>query len=155
MNPCPCGFDGDRQRACRCTPDQVERYRRRISGPLLDRIDLLLRLNRAPLGQLLSSAGDEECSEVVRRRVSLARETALSRQGCSNARLGGKALGEHSETNSADRRYLERAAEKLGLSMRSCHRVLRVARTIADMATEEVIGRPHLDEALAYRQLAL
>lgn len=153
MNPCPCGFDGDRQRACRCTPDQVERYRRRISGPLLDRIDLLLRLNRAPPGQLLSPGKKAECSDTVRERVGLARAAALERQGCSNARLGGEALGQHCRLAPADRRYLEGAAEKLGLSMRSCHRVMRVARTVADMAGEASIRRPQLEEALAYRQL--
>jgi magnesium chelatase family protein len=155
MNPCPCGFDGDRQRACRCTPDQVDRYRQRISGPLLDRIDLLIRLNRIAPGQLLSPGKNAENSAAVRERVCKARARALQRQGRSNAALEGDAMDRHCELVTKDRLYLEKAASRLGLSMRSCHRIIRVARTIADLGEAGQIDQPHLVEALAYRQLAL
>ena len=156
MNPCPCGFEGDRQRSCRCTPDQVERYRQRISGPLLDRIDIQLRLPRIPASQLLDSSKAVEVgdgSAQVRDRVIAARAQALERQGICNGRLAGDRLREHCELSAVNRRYLEQAAEKLRMSLRGCERVLRVARSIADLAGEAEICKPHLVEALAYRQL--
>ena len=155
MNPCPCGFEGDRQRPCRCSPDQVQRYRQRVSGPLLDRFDLLLQLNRVAPGELLGEVQPGEHSSKIRERVSVARQTALARQDCCNARLAGDALKRHCELAEADRRRLEEVAGKLGLSMRACQRVLRVARSIADLAGSGRITRPHLAEALAYRQASL
>lgn len=157
MNPCPCGYEGDRQRHCRCTPDQVERYRQRVSGPLLDRIDIQLRLPRLPPSSLLEAAAGsdgEDASATVRARVIAARSMALERQGVSNSRLTGGELREHCALSDSDRLYFESAAEKLGLSLRGCERALRVARSIADLGNEPVICKPHLVEALAYRQAA-
>ena len=155
MNPCPCGFEGDRRRACRCTPDQVDRYQQRLSGPLLDRIDIQLRLPRLPPSSVLdgAAAAEEEHSEQVRARVNSARELAMERQGVSNARLTGDAMREHCALPEADRRYLEQAAERQALSLRGVERVLRVARSIADLAEAPQLNRAHLVEALAYRQL--
>ncbi len=155
MNPCPCGFDGDRQRSCRCSPDQVQRYRQRVSGPLLDRFDLLLHLHRAPAGELLAGADGEECSATVRGRVSKARAVALDRQGCMNARLGDADATQHCTLTGKDRDHLEQAAEKLRLSLRGCQRILRVSRSLADLDECERIERPHVVEALAYRQAAV
>lgn len=155
MNPCPCGYDGDRLRDCRCTPDQVERYRQRVSGPLLDRIDIHLRLPRLPASSLLQSTrgeADGEGSAAVRARVAAARSLALTRQGASNGQLTGEQLRRHCDLTASDRRHFEQSAEKLGLSLRGCERALRVARSIADLAGETAICRPHLVEALAYRQ---
>ncbi len=156
MNPCPCGYDGDRQRHCRCTPDQVERYRQRVSGPLLDRIDIQLRLPRLPPSSLLQGATGEaegDGSAAVRERVVAARSLALARQGVSNSQLTGEKLRECCALSASNRRYFEQAAEKLGLSLRGCERALRVARSIADLGGEPTICKAHLVEALAYRQL--
>ncbi len=155
MNPCPCGYEGDRQRACRCTPDQVDRYQQRISGPLLDRIDMQIRLPRLSPGSLLDGVdpGNEESSETVRDRVNAARELALARQAVCNAQLTGEALREHCALARRDRNYLEQAAERHGLSLRGVERVLRVARSVADLAREPRLAKPQLVEALAYRQL--
>ncbi len=153
MNPCPCGFEGDRRHPCRCTPDQVTRYRQRISGPLLDRIDMTLRLQRLPAEEFLSTAENEESSGHVRERVCNARRIAAERQKLCNALLEADALRSHCALEKEDRRYLESAADKLGMSMRSCHRVLKVSRSIADLAGRSAIQRSDLTEALAYRQL--
>ncbi len=155
MNPCPCGFEGDRQRACRCTPDQVDRYQQRLSGPLLDRIDIQLRLPRLPPGSVLDGTATTnlEQSEQVRTRVNAARALAMERQGVSNARLTGDAMRQHCGLGKTDRRYLEQAAERQALSLRGVERVLRVARSIADLAGDAHLHKPHLVEALAYRQL--
>jgi magnesium chelatase family protein len=152
MNPCPCGFDGDPQRHCRCTPDQVQRYRQRLSGPLLDRIDLLVSLVRIPAHQLLQPTR-EECSGVVRERVSTARQLALVRQGCVNAQLEGESLQQYCTLDGEASDCLEHGVEQMGLTARNCHRVLRVARSIADLANREPIGRQQVLEALGYRHL--
>ena len=154
MNPCPCGYEGDRKQPCRCSIDQIARYRQRISGPLLDRIDIQIRLQRLAASNILGEAAAEECSSRVRARVVAARALATERQACANAQLQGEALRTHCALSSADQKHLEQTADRLGLSMRSCHRVLRVARTIADLANDNPLRRVHLTEALAYRQLA-
>jgi magnesium chelatase family protein len=153
MNPCPCGGDGDRRLRCRCTPDQVQRYRQRLSGPLLDRIDMLVQLGSTPTGELLGGGRPEEASTQVRERVCAARERAIRRQGCINILLEGERLKSACRLRKRQREQLDRAVTKLGLSVRGCLRILRVARSIADLAAAERIDGNHLAEALAYRQL--
>ena len=154
MNPCPCGFLGDPQRPCRCSAEKVRRYRARISGPLLDRIDLQLDVPAVPPEVL---AGDRPAhgrtNREIRQEVAAARRRQWRRQGGPNARLAARALATHCVLNGADSRLLQRAMIQLKLSARAYHRVLRIARTIADLAGEERIGTPHLTEALGYRAL--
>lgn len=152
MNPCPCGYHGDPVRHCRCTPDQILRYRQRISGPLLDRIDLHVSVPRLEASALLQPTPDGQDSATVRARVCRARERQLQRQGCSNAGLGEASLGAICTLGPPIRRYLEQAATRMQLSGRGLHRSLRVARTLADMAGEQHIDRSHIAEALAFRQ---
>jgi magnesium chelatase family protein len=151
MNPCPCGYWGDADRPCRCTPDQIKRYRSRISGPLLDRIDLHITVNRLPAGALLQANTVAEPSRTVQARVIHCREIQLQRQACSNARLPADQLLAICALGQAQLQYLEKASNSMHLSARALHRVLRVARTIADMATEPAVSTPHLSEALGYR----
>jgi magnesium chelatase family protein len=153
MNPCPCGYDGDPQTPCRCTPDQIQRYRQRISGPLLDRIDLLVNLPRLPASLLTRRSGEAETSATVRVRVAQARDVALARSGVVNALLDDKQLRQHCQLDKGDRTLLETAIDQLGLSVRAYHRVLRVSRSIADLAGDATISRPQLVEALGYRQI--
>ena len=152
MNPCPCGYQGHPTRACRCTPEQVQRYRNRLSGPLLDRIDLCIEvpaLSAADLAQAIPS----ERSASVRERVMAAASFAQRRQGSLNARLDGKVLETHAKLDSAGQTLLNQAVSRLGLSARAYHRLLRVARTIADLAGAEHIGAAHIAEAIQFRQL--
>ncbi len=156
MNPCPCGHYGDRARPCVCTFHELHRYRRRISGPLLDRIDLHVDVPSLR-GDVLASAGTGEPSEAVRRRVVGARAAQEARRGergprC-NARLRGAALRRTCTPDEAGRRLLAAAMERLGLSARAHDRILRVARTIADLAGEEAVRAPHVAEAVQYRAL--
>ena len=151
MNPCPCGYLGDPERPCRCTPDQVKRYRGRVSGPLLDRIDLHAHVPRLAPGQLLAQDGSGESSSAVRARVNQCRETQHSRQHCINARLGNDRLLDICELNKSAKQMLEQAAEQMLLSGRALHRSLRVARTIADMEGLQRVYEPQLSEALGYR----
>jgi magnesium chelatase family protein len=152
MNPCPCGYHGDPQRHCRCTPDQILRYRQRISGPLLDRIDLHVGVPRLTANALLRPATDNEDSATVQARVGRAREQQLQRQACSNAELTEPRFSAVCSLQPAVRRHLELAATSMQLSGRGLHRSLRVARTLADMEGEEQIGIAHVAEALAFRQ---
>ncbi|MGO1719299.1 MAG: YifB family Mg chelatase-like AAA ATPase [Luteimonas sp.] len=151
MNPCPCGWAGDVSGRCRCSPDVVGRYRSRVSGPLLDRIDLHVDVRRLPAALLRPDAPEGEASAPIRARVEAARARQLARAGVPNARL------DHASTLAAcrlaqpDQLLLERAIESLQLSARAMHRILRVARTIADLADGEHIGTAHLAEALGYR----
>ena len=152
MNPCPCGYQGHPTRACRCTPEQVQRYRNRLSGPLLDRIDLCIEVPALSHTDLAQSAPGES-SAVVRERVIAATALARHRQGCVNARLDGKALEAHATPDTAGQTLLNQAVSRLGLSARAYHRLLRVARTIADLAGAEQISAPHIAEAIQFRQL--
>ena len=152
MNPCPCGHLGSALRACRCTPDVVARYQGRISGPLLDRIDVQIEVPAVP-PEALSAAPDGEPSSVVAARVALARERALARQGSVNAALSGDALDLHCALEPAATKFLQTAAARLGWSARGFHRVLRVARTVADLGGGDTITVPHLAEAIQYRRV--
>ncbi|MDX1604848.1 MAG: YifB family Mg chelatase-like AAA ATPase [Candidatus Competibacterales bacterium] len=152
MNPCPCGYRGDSERACRCSPDQIRRYRGRISGPLLDRIDLQLEVPRLAYRELRGQ-GSEESSAAVRQRVQAARERQLARAGKPNARLAAREIPRDCTLGETDYQLLERFMSRFSLSPRSYHRILRVARTIADLAAAERIQTPHLTEAIGYRTL--
>jgi len=151
MNPCPCGYLGDPAHPCRCTPDQILRYRSRVSGPLLDRIDLHVQVNRLPPADLLAPGHAGECSAAVRERVRQCRERQMQRQGEPNAQLAPEQLASVCALPAAQRQWLEAAATRLHLSGRALHRALRVARTIADLAGCETIAVAHLGEALGYR----
>ena len=154
MNPCPCGYAGDPRHSCNCTPDQVQRYRARISGPLLDRIDLGVEVPRVPLGELGAPRGaNDEDSATVRARVIKARQHALMRAGRPNAEISTRELERDCALGPAERRWFDAALERLGLSARAYHRTLRVARTIADLdGGAALLDRSHLAEALTYRR---
>ncbi|MGI9288206.1 MAG: YifB family Mg chelatase-like AAA ATPase [Pseudomonadales bacterium] len=153
MNPCPCGYFGSADRHCRCTPDQVQRYRDRISGPLLDRIDLHINVPRVSAQNLSDCSANGEPSAVVLQRVSQARQLQHHRGGHANALLSGKALSVACALTEPDSKLLNTAIERLQLSARAYHRILRVARTIADLEGCETIATQHLTEALSYRAL--
>lgn len=153
MNPCPCGYAGEASGRCRCTPDAIVRYRSRISGPLLDRIDLKLDMPRVPHAELRAATGGE-ASGVVRERVVAARQRQLERAGKPNAWLGNREVERDCVLDASSRALLDRAVDRLGLSARAYHRTLRVARTIADLAGSARIDSAHLSEAVQYRRFA-
>lgn len=151
MNPCPCGWAGDISGRCRCSSDAITRYRARISGPLLDRIDLHVDVPRLPPAALRPDAPEGESSGHIRQRVIDARQRQLDRAGVTNAALDQAATARDCRLAPGDQALLERAIDALHLSARAMHRILRVARTIADMDGHEGIASPHLTEALGYR----
>jgi magnesium chelatase family protein len=153
MNPCPCGWAGDPSGRCRCTPDVIQRYRARISGPLMDRIDLHVDVPRLPPAELRPDAPGGEDSATVHARVVAARNVQQARAGRCNAQLGQADTAAHCRLSPPDQALLERAIDSLQLSARSMHRILRVARTIADLAGSETIATVHLTEALGYRRM--
>lgn len=157
MNPCPCGYAGDTRQRCRCTPDQVQRYRSRISGPLLDRIDMCVEVPTVPLSELSAQRSVHgEDSAIVRTRVIRARQHALSRAGRPNSEISNRELERDCAMGPAERKWFDTALERLGLSARAYHRTLRVARTIADLDNgAAALDRDHLAEALQYRRLSL
>jgi len=149
--PCPCGYLGHPSGKCRCTPEQVGRYRGRISGPLLDRIDLHVEVPALAESDLIG-ASPGEASARVRRRVVAARERQFARQGKTNADLGSSEIDRHCELDDAGTALLRQAIARLSLSARAYHRVLKLARTLADLAGDERIGAPHVAEAAQYRR---
>ena len=151
MNPCPCGYLGSSQKACRCTPDQIARYQGKLSGPLLDRIDLHVEVAALPSAELLQAAAGES-SATIRARCVAARERAMARQGSANSALQGKAIDEAVRLDDAAAKFLNVAATRLGWSGRSTHRALKVARTIADLAGAHTTQVAHVAEAMQYRQ---
>lgn len=154
MNPCPCGYLGDPQGRCNCTSEQVQRYRSKISGPLLDRIDIHIEVPRVAHALLSSQNGQpEESSEEIRQRVTKARTTAFLRQSCTNAELTPKQINSHCKLDTGTNLLLEQAGAKLGLSPRAYHRILKVARTITDLADKENIDTQTVSEAISLRKL--
>lgn len=152
MNPCPCGYRGHPAIECQCTPQQVMRYQARLSGPLLDRFDLHVEVPVQAAGVLMKPAEGEVSSQRVHERVLAARQRQQAR-GCVNARLAGPVLQEACRLDAAGEALLVRAMERLGLSARALHRILRVARTLADLEGSAELQLTHLTEALGYRKL--
>ena len=151
MNPCPCGYLGSPQRACRCSPEQVLRYQSKISGPLLDRIDLQVEVAALPPQELVQ-APPGEASAPIAERVAAARERSLARQGCLNEALAGQRIDTHCALGDSVAQFLTSAATRLAWSGRSVHRCLKVARTIADLAASPQIEVAHVAEAVQYRR---
>lgn len=153
MNPCPCGYLGDRSERCRCTPDQVARYRSRLSGPLLDRIDLQVLVPRVEAQALSAREERTETSPQVRQRVILCRQRQLDRQGKANAQLSAPEVERHCAPDTEATGLLELAMSRLSLSARGYHRTLKVARTLADLGGQAGVGAAQVAEALRYREL--
>jgi magnesium chelatase family protein len=156
MNPCPCGFFGDPTRECTCTPTMIQRYVSRISGPLLDRIDIHIDVPAVKYSDLANKAPGEP-SDAIRQRVTAARRIQQSRfrgeKVYSNAQMTPRLIRRHCEIDEESRRHLEHAMTKLGLSARAYDRILKVSRTIADLDVSEPIKASHISEAIQYRSL--
>jgi magnesium chelatase family protein len=154
MNPCPCGYHGHPSGRCRCSPDQIHRYRSKISGPLLDRIDLHVEVPSLPVNQLHANNEDSiETSRSVNQRVVIARQRQYARCDQANSQLDNRQVKQFCQLDKESRLLLEQAIIKLGLSARAYHRIVKVARTVADLAEADHIGLPHLTEAIGYRRL--
>jgi magnesium chelatase family protein len=153
MNPCPCGWAGDPSGRCRCAGDAVQRYRARLSGPLLDRIDLQLTVPRLAPHEMRADSPRGENTATVYARVAAARSLQLARAGKTNAQLSQSETETHCRLTTRDQSLLERAMESLQLTARATHRILRVARTLADLDHAAAIGTAHVTEAIGYRQL--
>lgn len=152
MNPCPCGHFGNPLKACRCSPDQVARYQSRLSGPLMDRIDVQIEVPAVP-PEVLAASPDGDSSADVAARVQRARERQRSRQGMLNAELSGGLLEAHARAEASASSFLQTACARLGWSGRAFHRVLKLARTIADLAGADEIRQSHMAEAIQYRRV--
>ena len=156
MNPCPCGYFGSAQRACRCTPPEIRRYLDRVSGPLLDRIDIQIEVDSVPVSSIAGGAAAES-SAAVAARVAAARSVQLERyKGTSlfcNAQLDSSSIRKYCVPDAEGSHLLHTAADSMHMSMRAYHRILKVARTIADLAGEETISSVHIAEAVQYREL--
>jgi magnesium chelatase family protein len=151
MNPCPCGWLGS-ARACRCTPDQIARYQGKLSGPLLDRIDLHVEVPALAPQELLKAKAGERSAE-VHARCAAARAMAVARQGKPNFALEGQEIDAHARLAEPVAGFLRDAAARLGWSARATHRALKVARTIADLAGASQLATAHIAEAVQYRRV--
>jgi magnesium chelatase family protein len=151
MNPCPCGYLGSAQKACRCTPDQVSRYQSKLSGPLIDRIDLHVEVPAVLPADLMRAMPGESTAK-IRERCTLARERAIQRQGKANQALQGQEIDAYLLLDDGAVKFLNIAAARLGWSARSTHRALKVARTIADLAGAHATQVTHVAEAMQYRR---
>ncbi len=152
MNPCPCGYQGSAAHRCRCTPDQVHRYQAKLSGPLMDRIDLHVEVPALASAELLHSPAGESTA-AIRGRSSAARARAHARQGKPNQALAGQEIDGHALLDGAALKFLESASSQLGWSARGTHRTLKIARTIADLAGSEQTQVAHVAEAMQYRRV--
>jgi magnesium chelatase family protein len=157
MNPCPCGWLGHASGRCHCTPERIARYRARVSGPLIDRIDLGIEVPAlaadALIGNGTGAAAAGSSSACLRKAVAAARREQMTRQGKSNARLAPPEIESYCRPDAAGTTLLTQAMARLSLSARAYHRILKVARTIADLAGASAIAAPHVAEAIAYRRL--
>ena len=156
MNPCPCGFHGDGLNRCQCSEQQIQRYRSKISGPLLDRVDIHVSVGIIGFDKVVKKT-DTETSAQVRQRVVRAHEIQAARFGSrdalhANAHMGIREIDRYCVIDGESKKLLSRSAARLGLSARACHKILKLARTIADLAAEEAIGAAHLAEAIQYRR---
>lgn len=151
MNPCPCGWLGHGSGKCRCTPDQIARYRGKLSGPLLDRIDLMVDVPAVEEADLTGRAAGEP-SAAVRERVAAARARQIARQGKPNARLTPDEIDLHCLPDHDGAALLKQAMARLDLSARAYHRILKVARSIADLAGDDSVRGPQIAEAIQYRR---
>jgi len=156
MNPCPCGFYGSKQRQCRCSQHEIRRYLDRVSGPLLDRIDIQIEVDAVPVKEI-STGSEAESSAVVGARVRKARELQHKRYRLDgihcNAQLDARLIKRYCALTPEATQILHMAVDRMGMSMRAYNRVLKVARTIADLAGEENITTAHVAEAIQYREL--
>jgi magnesium chelatase family protein len=153
MNPCPCGYLGDAKRACgTCTAEQIQRYQGKISGPVLDRIDLHIEVPAQP-ASLLTQPAQEISSDTMRQSVLRARQKQLQRAGKTNSELNAAELEQSAQPDRKGLQLLETAIDKMGLSARAYHRILRVARTIADLDDSAQTDSMHIAEAISYRKL--
>jgi magnesium chelatase family protein len=152
MNPCPCGYLGHYSGKCHCTPEQVGRYRRRISGPLLDRIDLHVEVPAVAPDELAKLSAPEG-SAAIAARTTAARQVQLARQGIPNAYLSTRQVEEHARTDASGAQLLKQAISRLGLSARAYHRILKVARTIADLGGAHSVAADHVAESIQLRRL--
>jgi magnesium chelatase family protein len=156
MNPCPCGYFSDPQHECRCSYQQIHRYRSKISGPLLDRIDIHVEVPAVPYKDLMGDAGAEP-SAAIRKRVAAARQIQSERFSRAkfhcNAQMSSRHIKTHCKIDDASRRLLESAIDKLGFSARAFNRILKIARTIADLQATPELQVDHISEAIQYRSL--
>jgi magnesium chelatase family protein len=152
-NPCKCGYYGDGTDRCQCSDSSIEKYRSKLSGPLLDRIDIHVYLQRLSARELTKNEQHEPHSETIRTRVTQCQGRQFRRQGCLNSQLAGDQMMAHCALSAETSRFLELACDRLQLSARAYHRILRLARTVADLANKDTIEREHLAEAISFKQL--
>jgi magnesium chelatase family protein len=152
MNPCPCGYLGASNSKCNCSQEQIQRYRGKISGPLLDRIDMVVDVQALKKEQLLEQDFEAENSDSIRYRVTLAMEKQFNRQGKTNQTLDSDEVIKLVNLTADNKKLLEKAIDKLDLSARAYFKILRLARTIADLKNEESVEQSHLIEAITYRR---